>query len=276
MAWSISAAALVFCAAVQGQQNPLTVDDAVALARPITHRDPSVHSVEVRFLGGSAQYAYFYEAPDHYHGLLGTDEFTYFAAAGSRVIIYDPSQGELVVLTSVFPGIRSIAEASDDVTIGYSLNASVNESDPPSMLDAGLYIDLPSILRKGKDGALQSLPGGKYRLVSAMKLGSLIATIDPSQGFAFTDIELVSSTSKQSIEIHVNRVPPAATPPIPSTGQLRQSIAVREVLFNMAILKDAMRLIMLTPQRWSQNRWLCEKVCSPQRGAKLSRASAKG
>ena len=53
IAWAISATALIFCAAVDGQQKPLTVEDAIALARPITHRDPSVHSLECDVYGNN-------------------------------------------------------------------------------------------------------------------------------------------------------------------------------------------------------------------------------
>jgi hypothetical protein len=249
IAWAITAAALVFCAAVHGQQKPLTVEDAIAFARPITYRDPSVHSVEIRGLFGSNQFAYFYEAPDRYKGLMavGDPKFTSFAGAGSRVILYDPRQGELVEFGSILPGIQGRMQ-SDGVAFIYTFFSS-EEADPSSPWQPGLHIDLPSILgnRDLTEGELQSLPGGKYRLAfTAKKWGPLVATIDPSQGFAFTDIEIGTSTSKNFVEIHVNRVPPAATPPIPSTRQLRQLIPVREVPFSMAVLGRAMACLLLT------------------------------
>jgi hypothetical protein len=249
IAWAIGGAALVFCAAVHGQQKPLTVKEAIALARPITHRDPSVHTVEVRGLVGSTRYAYFYEAPDRYEGLMAMDDprFTYLAAAGSRINVYDPVQGELLDIGGVFPGIKG-AMQNNNVEIAYTF-FSLEDNDPPSPRGTGLYIDLPSFLgnRDLADGELQSLPRGKYRLVfPGEKGGSLVATIDPAQGFAFTDIEIGTPEKRKFVEVHVNRVPPAAILPIPSTSQLRQSIAVRETPITMAVISRAASMVPLT------------------------------
>jgi hypothetical protein len=244
--WAIIAAALVLCAAAHGQQKPLTVDDAMALARPITHRDPSVHSVEVRGSDDFGQFAYWYEAPDHYQGLVAVNDpkFTYFAASDSRVIVYDARQGELLDISSIFPGIQGKMQ-NNAIDLMYTF-LSTKEAYPSSPWQPGLRIDLPSFFgnRDPTDGDMQSLPSGKYRLAFAdRKFGSLVATIDPSQRFAFTDIELGTPTSKNFIEIHVNRVPPAATPSLPSTPQLRQSIAVRETPLNMTVLARVVPLI---------------------------------
>lgn len=259
----------VFCATVHAQQRPLTVDDAIRLARPITHRDASVHSVEVRARFGSAQYTLLYEAPDSYEGLqtIGAPKFTYFAAAGSRAIIYDPRQGELLDLTGIVPGIRCNVQ-NDEVRVEYSFFTS-KEGDPSWPSQPGLFIDLPSILssRNLTDPELQSLPGGKYRLVfTSKKWTSLVATIDPTENPAFTDIEIGTAQTSNFIEIHFNRVPPAVGPPIPSSRELRQSIAVREVPFSFAVMSRAILLQLLVPAALAPKPVaLREGVQSPER-----------
>jgi hypothetical protein len=272
--------AAAFCAAVHAQQKPLTVEDAIALARPITDREPSVHSVEVRGRVGLVQFTYLFEAPDRFEGLNAVDDpkFTYFAAAGSRAIFYDPRQGELLDVTGIVPGIDGRLQG-DELAFGYTFYSS-KESDPSWPVQPGLHIDLPSILgsRNLTNPKLQSLPGGKYRLVFASeKWTSLAATIDPSQSFAFADIEIGAiPTSKNFIEIHVNRVPPATTPPIPSSRELRQSIAVRDVPFNFAVARFV-ALLGLTPVALSPKPiGLREGVRSPARRQVESQLSAMG
>lgn len=245
-AWTVAGALSAPWVAAHAQQKPFAAEDAIALTRPITDRDPDVHSVEVRGhyadRGVKVRFHYWYEAPDRYQGLMTDDaeKATFFAAVGSRMIVYDPRQGELLVITDTLPGFFGIMR-NNDVFFGYSYSGkNTDTSTPPESsalavpFGSGVLIDLPSILGAPDFASreLRTSGGGEYRLTVISKTGTrLAATIDPSARIACTDLEIGAVEGKYFVEMHVNRTAVAPIPPIPSTPELRGSMAVREAPF---------------------------------------------
>ena len=187
--WTAASTVSFVFVTANAQQKPFAIEDAISLARPLTDQDPSVHSVEILaqipLKGTMVRLHYWYEAPEHYEGLMADDvaKVTFFAAVDNRAILYDPRKRKLLVFTDIVPGIRGIMQNGGlDLIYNYARKGrdSTVSSGP---LDSGVFIDLPAMLASPNvmSRELQASGGGKYRLILTSKTGSSTAvTIDPS------------------------------------------------------------------------------------------------